>query len=108
MLICQKLDYAGYPSFFMNNVIGDYEHKQNKSQNQEDEFIMPPNLFEIAKELIFVKFLYCSHNECVAKEFLTKFHQFRNQVAILRIIKKVKSLFFKKDKSPYPVCCAKY
>lgn len=108
MLIFQKLDYAGYPSFFTNNVIGDYEHKQNKSQNQEDEVIVPPNLFKIAKELILVKFLYCSHNERVAKEFLTKFHQFTNQLAILWIIKKVKSLFFKKDKSPYPVCCAKY
>ena len=69
---------------------------------------MPPNLFEIAKELILAKFLYCSYNERVAKEFLKNFHQFTNQVAILWIIKKVKSLFFKKDKSLYPVCCAKY
>ena len=67
MLICQKFDNAGYPSPFTNSVIRDYEHKQNKKQQQEDEYIIPPNFFEIAKESIFVGFPYCPQNELIAK-----------------------------------------
>ena len=37
MLIRQKFDKVGYPSPFTNSVIRDYEHKQNKRQQQEDE-----------------------------------------------------------------------
>ena len=45
--------------------------------------------------------------ELVAKQFLSKLHQFTNQkfqVAIKWIAKKVKSLFSLKDKNPYPAC----
>ena len=45
ILIRQKFDNAGYPSPFTNSVIRDYEHKQNKKQQQEDEYIIPPNFF---------------------------------------------------------------
>ena len=49
MLIRQKFDNAGYPSSFTNSVIRDYEHKQNKREHQEGEYIVPPNFFEIEK-----------------------------------------------------------
>ena len=38
--------------------ISDYEHKQNKKQ-QEDEYIIPPDFLEIAKGSILVEFPYC-------------------------------------------------
>ena len=65
-LIRQRFDNAGYSSPFTNSVIRDYEHKQNKRQEQEDECIVPPNIFEIAKESILVEFPYCPQNELVA------------------------------------------
>ena len=50
ILIYQKFDNVGYPSPFTNSVIRDYEHKQNKKQQQQHEYIIPSNFFEIAKE----------------------------------------------------------
>ena len=67
MLIRQKFDNAGYPSPFTNSVIRDYEHKQNKRQDQEDEYIMLSNLFETEKESILLEFSYCQKNELAAK-----------------------------------------
>ena len=107
MLIRQKFDKAGYPSPFTNSIIRDYEHKQNRRQQQEDEHIIPPNFYEIVNESILVKFPYCPQNGLVAKRFLSRFHQFTNQkfqVTIKWIIKKVKSLFSLKDKNTYPAC----
>ena len=49
MLIRQKFDNASYPSPFTNSVITDYEHKQNKRQQQEDEYIIPPNFLKLRK-----------------------------------------------------------
>ena len=37
MVIHQKFDKTGYWSPFTNSVIRDYEHKQNKRQQQEGE-----------------------------------------------------------------------
>ena len=45
-----------------------------------------------------MEFPYCPQNELVAKQFLSKFHQFE------WIAKKVKSLFSFKDRNPKPVC----
>ena len=78
MLIRQKFDKCNL-SPFSNSVIIDYEHKQNKRQQQEDECITPPNFSEIAKESISVEFPYCPQNKFVAKRFLSKFHRFINQ-----------------------------
>ena len=84
-----------------------FKHKQNKRQEQKDKYIIPPNLFETAKESILVELPYCPQNQLVDKRFLSKFHQFTNQkfqVTIKWITKKVKSLFTLKDKNPYPTC----
>ena len=54
-----------------------------------------------------MEFPYCPQNEPVAKQFLSKSHQFTNQKfenTIKWITKKVKSLFSLKDKNPYPAC----
>ena len=78
-----------------------------KDNKQEDEYIIPPNLFQIAKESILVEFPYYPQNELVAKRFLSKFHQFTNQkfqVTIKWITKKVKSLFSLKYNNLYPAC----
>ena len=51
----------------MNSVIRGYEHKQNRKQGQEDEYIIPPGVFETAKESILLGFSYCRKNELAAK-----------------------------------------
>ena len=48
--ICQKFDNTGYLSPFTNSVIRAYEHKQHRRQQQEGEYIIPPNFFKIPKE----------------------------------------------------------
>ena len=63
ILIRQKFDYPGHPSPFTNSVIRDYEHKQNKRQDQKDEYIIPLNFFEIVIESILVEFPYCPQNK---------------------------------------------
>ena len=102
MLIHQKSHNPVYPSSVTNSVIRDYEHKKNRRQKQEDEYITPP-----AKESILVELQYCPQNELVDKRFLSKFNQFTNkkcQVTIKWISKKVKSFFSLKDKNLDPAC----
>ena len=70
-----------------------------------DEYIIPPTIFEILREAIFLEFPYWPQNSLVSKLLLTTFHQFTNQKyqsTINWIAKKVKALFSLKDKSPYP------
>ena len=43
MLNRQKFENAVYPLPFTNGVIRDYEHKQNRRQQEEDEYITPRN-----------------------------------------------------------------
>ena len=79
ILIYQKFDNAGYPSCFTNSIIRDSEHNWNKRQDQKDEYIILPSIFEIGEESILLEFPYCQQNELIAKRFLAKFHQFTNQ-----------------------------
>ena len=51
MLIRQKFDNADYPSPFTNSVIRNYEHKQNRRQQQENEYIIPVNFFGNCKRM---------------------------------------------------------
>ena len=95
MLIRQKIDKCN-PSPFTNSVIRDYEHKQNKIQQQEGEYIRPPNFFEIAKRInvdgvsILPTEWVCSQTILVKVSSIKSFK------------KKVKNLFSLKDKNPYP------
>ena len=79
ILIYQKCDNAGYLSCFTNSIIRDSEHNWNKRQDQKDEYIILPSIFEIGEESILLEFPYCQQNELIAKRFLAKFHQFTNQ-----------------------------
>ena len=62
MLICQKFDNAGYLSHLTNSVIRDYEHKQNKRQQPEDEYIIPPISFK-NYERIYIRGVAIMHTE---------------------------------------------
>ena len=89
ILIHKKFDNAGYPSAFTNSIIRDYEHNQNKKEDQEYKYIISPIYFEIAKESILVEFSYCPLKELMAERFLSKLHHFTNQkfqVAITWIV----------------------
>ena len=50
--IQKKFLAADYPPKFSNSVINQYH--QNKDQNQEDEYIIPPNFFEIPKPFLLI------------------------------------------------------
>ena len=65
----EKFDNAGYPSLFTIRVIMDYEHKQNRRQQQEDEYIIPPKFLDVAKESVLAGFSYYPQNKLVAKWF---------------------------------------
>lgn len=106
-IIRQKFLKAEYPSAFINSVLRDFHNKQKNTRVDEDEYIIPPDLFEIPKKTIMFEFPYCPENEIKAKRFLSKFHEFTNnmfQTTIKWITKKIKNLFSLKDKNPYPAC----
>ena len=104
--IWSKFKKADYPIPFINSVIKDYDKKLT-SREEEEEYLIPPNLFTEKKEFILVELPFCESNENVSKRFISKIHEFtenKYEVAIKWITKKVRSLFSLKDKNPYPSC----
>ena len=102
-----KYVQAGFPIRFINSVVNQFQQKQNDVEIEEEEFIIPPFLFEEAKPMIWIEIPFCEENEKVSKRFLNKFHDFtqnRFKVLIKWITKKVKNLFKVKDPNPYPSC----
>ena len=45
----------------------------NNETNEEDEMIIPPQLFEIPKKTLFLQVPFCEENEKRSKNFLNKF-----------------------------------
>ena len=79
----------------------------NKERNEEDETIIPPQLFEIPKKISFLQVPFCEANEKRSKNFLNKFYNFTNEKFKLIIRWKnrnLKSLFPLKDKNLHPAC----
>ena len=82
-------------------------YNKKLTSREEEEHLIPPNLFTEKKEFILVELPFCESNENVSKRFISKIHEFREnkyEVAIKWITKKVRSLFSLKDKNPYPSC----
>ena len=103
-LIRNKFKSAGYPIRFVNTVI----HESTTTETNEDnEFIIPPLLFEVKKKIVLVEILCCLKNESSSKQFIKKFDKFTDDkfdVRIKWLTKKVKSLFIVKDKSLHQAC----
>ena len=67
--------------------------------------IIPPQLFEIPKEILFLQVPFCETNEERSTNFLNKFHNFTNEKFKLTSrlnTQNLKSLFSLKDKDLYP------
>jgi len=73
-IIRQKFLKAEYPPAFINCVLRDFVNREVLFVDK-DEYIIPPNLFEVPKKTIMFEFSYCPENETKAKRFLSKFHE---------------------------------
>ena len=96
---------ADYPLRFINSVANEF---QKGKECGDESFIVPTNLFEIARPLIFVEISYCELNKIKLKHFLTKFHKFTNnsfKMVITRKTRNIRSLFPLKDKKKLQIVC---
>ena len=101
VIIGKKFQSAGFPKRFVSSVIRQFEEKQN------DELIIPENLFEEPKSYVRIELPFCPRNESVSKTFMSRFHEFtKNKYTVLIKwnTRKVKSLFKLKSQNPHPSC----
>ena len=101
--ICKKFIKADYP----NSVINQQNNKTKEQQiDIQDDYIIPPYLFEDKKLFVLLKLPFCEQNELKSKNFIKKFHKFTNnnfRLAIIWKTRKVKLLSKIKDKNLYPM-----
>ena len=105
--IRKKFLTTDYPLRFINSVIKHFNDKLSKKSNEEDDYILPPDFFEIKKQVILIEVPYCEKNETFSKHFLRKFHELTNdlyEIKIKWITKKMRNLFRLKSKNPHPAC----
>ena len=103
--IKQKFLSPDYPPRFVNSAIKQFNEKCNA--NTQDDYIIPPDFFDVPKPLVLAEIPYCPRNEILSKRFIKKFHEFTNtsyEIRIKWITKKVKQLFKLKSKNPHPSC----
>ena len=110
--IRKKFIKADYPKPFVNSVINQYSNKAKEQQiDNEDDYIIPPYLFEEEKPFILLKLPFCEQNEVKSKDFIKKFHKFTNKnfrLAISWKTRKMKMLFKTKDKNLHLACKTYY
>ena len=108
--IRKKFVDCDYPVRFVNSVINDFNKKENQTntEDNEDDFIIPPYFFIEEKPFLLLYLPYCINNEKKSKDFIKKFHHFTNEsfkIAISWKTRKIQSLFNNiKDKNLYPAC----
>ena len=106
--VSHKYDKAGYPKRFINSVIKQFQDKSNQGNIDDfDDYIIPPNFFDIPKFFILVELPFCENKEIKSKHFLKTFHRFtkdRFEVAVKWRTRLVKTLFPLKDKNIHPSC----
>ena len=106
--ISHKYEKADYPKRFINSVIRQFQDRSNQSNIDDfDDYIIPPNFFDIPKSFILIELPFCENNEIKSKHFLKKFHRFTKdhfEVAIKWKTRQVKTLFPLKGKSIHPSC----
>ena len=70
-------------------------------------YILPPDFFEIKKQVILIEVPYYEKNGTSSKRFLKKFHELTTnlyETKIKWITKKMRNLFRLWSKSPHPAC----
>ena len=83
-------------------IVVDYPVKFTEIYRIVLEYIIPPNLMEVPKSVIFFEITFRPKNETSSKQFTKTFHQFRNNTFDVRIkwpARKIRTLFQLKDKS---------
>ena len=102
-LIKKRFQNAGYPQRFINSVISQfYDRVQTKENTEEDDYIIPPNVFDLPKPFLLIELPYCEDNENASKVCLKRIHNFTHDkfdIAIKWKTKKVRQLFSLKDKT---------
>ena len=106
--ISHRYEKVDYPEIFVNSVIIQFQDKSNERDIVDfDDYIIPPNFFNIPKSFILIEFPFCQNNEIKSNYFLKKFHRFNKdcfEVAIKWKTRQFKALFPLKDKSIHPSC----
>ena len=104
----KKFIKADYLRPFVNSVINQYNNKTKEQQlDNDDDYTIPPCLFEEENPFILLKLPFCEQNEVNTKDFIKTFHKFCNnnfRLAISWKTRKMQTLFKIKDKSLYPAC----
>ena len=80
-----KFRKAGFPFKFVDNAIKDFQISKN-------DFIIPPNLFEERKTIMF-SVPFSLKNEKLKSQFITKLVEFTNNRILIRLIWKTKKYF---------------
>ena len=91
---------------FIDSVMKGFEYNE-RNKDQQDDFIIPPDLFEEPKPRIVVEIPFCELNEKRLSICRKKFNYFINDSYDLNVVwktKKVKSFFALKDKNLHPSC----
>ena len=101
--IKEKFSKANFPLRFINSVVAQFNNStyNNNERNEEDEMIIPLQLFEILKKILFLQLPFSEANEKISKSFLNKCYNFTNEKFKLIIrwkTQNLKSLFPLKDK----------
>ena len=81
-VIKNKFESAGYPRSFVNIIIREFNAVK---ENNENDFIISPRLFEEKKNVVLVAIPICLKNEISSKHFIKKFAKFTNNTFDVRI-----------------------
>ena len=72
--ISHKYEQADYLKRFINSVIRQFQDRSNQSNiDNFDDYIIPPNFFDIPKSFILKELPFCENNEIKTKHFLRSF-----------------------------------
>ena len=81
-VIKNKFESSGYPRSFVNIIIREFNAVK---ENNENDFIISPRLFEEKKNVVLVEIPICLKNEISSKHFIKKFAKFTNNTFDVRI-----------------------
>ena len=83
--IRQKFLKTDYLLWFINSVLKQFSDKLSEKPNEEDDYILPSDVFKIKNAVILIKIPYCKKNETFSKRFLKKFHKLANDLYEIKI-----------------------
>ena len=103
-IIKSKFKKEDFPTKFIDTVVKGFECNE-RNKDQQDDFLIPPYLFEEPNSRIVVEILFCELNEKRISTLRKKFNYFTKDRYYLNILwktKKIRSFFPLKDKNLHP------